>query len=139
MRQRMAQMHAYLIVLIQERQKTTPSKDDRPLDVLQYMMDHAEGDDGRPEKIALRYTYTILGALHTIVGAVVDMLYETCANPEYVEPLREEMQQVLREEGEGGWRKGSFNKLQKLDSFMKEAQRLNNAGPSKRSTHYCYC
>ena len=135
MRQRMAQMHAYLVVLIQERQTMASSADNRPLDVLQYMMDHAEGDDGRPEKIVLRYTYTILGALHTVVSAIVDMLYETCAHPEYVGPLRVEMQQILREEGEGAWQKNSFNKLQKLDSFMKEAQRLNNVGPSKRSTH----
>ena len=130
----MTRMQAYLTALIQERQTTALSKEDRPQDVLQYMMDNAEGNDAMPEKISLRYTYTILGALHTVVGAVVDMLYETCAHPEYVEPLRQEMQRVLGEEG--SWHKKTFNKLQKLDSFMKEAQRLNNVGPSKPSTYH---
>jgi hypothetical protein len=58
-------MHAYLLTLIQERQEMALATKDRPQDVLQYMLDHAEGDDGKPEKISLRYSYTIVGGLHT--------------------------------------------------------------------------
>jgi hypothetical protein len=46
------------------------------------------------------------------------------------------MRQVLAEEG--GWGKRTFDKLQKLDSFMKEAQRLNNVGPSKPAFSFLY-
>jgi hypothetical protein len=64
------------------------------------------------------------------------MLYELGDHPEYIEPLRQEMRQVLAEEG--GWGKRTFNKLQKLDSFMKEAQRPNNVGPSKPALFFLY-
>ena len=47
-----------------------------PQGVLQY---NAPGDDASPEKVAMRYTYTVLGAPHTVVGAIVDMLHEVCA------------------------------------------------------------
>ncbi|KAJ5134986.1 hypothetical protein N7526_006351 [Penicillium atrosanguineum] len=52
------------------------------------------------------------------------LLYDLCAQPEYIAPLREEIESVLREEG-SLFTKGALNKLFKLDSFMKESQRFN--------------
>lgn len=61
-------------------------------------------------------------------------------HPEYVQPLREEIEQVIAEEGwqvdESGQKylsKSSLSKLKKLDSFIKESQRMNplNFGKSK--------
>lgn len=53
-------------------------------------------------------------------------------HPEYIQPLREEIQQVIAEDGyqqdETGKNylsKTSLNKLKKLDSFIKESQRLS--------------
>ncbi|OJD36251.1 cytochrome p450 [Diplodia corticola] len=56
-----------------------------------------------------------------------------CAYPEYVEPLRREIVEVMGEgpEGEGGggearWRKAALQRLRLMDSFIKESQRLQH-------------
>jgi len=49
-------------------------------------------------------------------------LYRLLANPEYIEPLREEVDAVIEEEG---WTKGGIDKLHKMDSFLRETQRLD--------------
>jgi hypothetical protein len=42
--------------------------------------------------------------------------------PEYVQPLREEIETVTDEQG---WSKASISKMTKLDSFVKETMRLS--------------
>lgn len=61
------------------------------------------------------------------------MLYDLAAYQEHVAPLREELQTVLSEDG-GKFRKSTMPKLRKLDSFMKESQRVNPPGLSKLPT-----
>lgn len=61
---------------------------------------------------------------------IVHMLYDLAAYQEHVEPLREELQAVLSEDG-GQFRKSTMSKLRKLDSFMKESQRVNPPGLSE--------
>jgi hypothetical protein len=46
--------------------------------------------------------------------------YNLAANLEYVEPLREEIESVLRTDG---WTKAAMGKMVKLDSFLKESAR----------------
>jgi len=49
-------------------------------------------------------------------------LYRLLANPEYIEPLREEADAVIKEEG---WTKAGIDKMYKIDSFLRETQRLD--------------
>lgn len=56
--------------------------------------------------------------------ATVQVVYSLCAMPEYLEPLRLEAQRALQDSG-GVWSIDTFSRLQRLDSFMKESQRLN--------------
>ena len=53
---------------------------------------------------------------------VCDALLDLAARPEYLQPLREEVEQVT---DEFGWTKEAFNAMPKLDSFLKESSRLN--------------
>jgi hypothetical protein len=53
----------------------------------------------------------------------VHCLYEIATRPEYVDPLREEIEKNLR--GQGGWTKEGLEAMRKLDSFVKECQRYN--------------
>jgi len=48
-------------------------------------------------------------------------LYRLLAHPEYIEPLREEVEAVVAEEG---WTKAAMDKMHKIDSFVRETQRL---------------
>jgi cytochrome P450 len=50
-------------------------------------------------------------------------LYRLLRHPEYLEPLREEVDAVIREEG---WTKAGMDKMYKIDSFLRETQRLDS-------------
>ena len=58
--------------------------------------------------------------------ATVQVIYNLCAMPEWVQPLKDEAQKVLQEGGKV-WSVEKLSKLQRLDSFIKESQRLNGS------------
>ena len=104
-------------------EKPADPKDINNQNLLQWMMDTAQGWEGEASRLAHLETVISLASIHTTQMAVVHVLYDLCERPEYVQPLREEIEQVIAEDK--GWQKVSFNKMRKLDSFMKESQRFN--------------
>ena len=52
-------------------------------------------------------------------------MFHLAAQPEFAEPMREEIIRVTRSEG---WTKTAMNKLRRVDSFLKESQRHNGIG-----------
>ncbi|EXJ89421.1 hypothetical protein A1O3_02488 [Capronia epimyces CBS 606.96] len=71
-------------------------------------------------------------AIHTTNMQLTHVLFDLAAHPEYVDPLREEVDAVMRteKEKEKDGRLGmlALSKLRKLDSFLKESQRMNPLG-----------
>jgi len=72
-----------------------------------------------------------LAAIHTTTMATTAAIYDLAAHPEYIPLLRDEIEQVLNEDGNdvdgAGFKKlkkSSMPKLWKLDSFLKESQRF---------------
>ncbi|EFE34950.1 cytochrome P450 oxidoreductase GliF [Trichophyton benhamiae CBS 112371] len=63
-------------------------------------------------------------SMHTTSMNACHALFHLAAAPEHVAPLREEIETVLAEEG-GLTSKAAMQKLRKLDSFLRETQRLN--------------
>ena len=59
---------------------------------------------------------------------LTNVLYDLAAHPEWAEILREEIQRISAEEPSGKLRKKTMPKLRKLDSFIKESQRVNPLG-----------
>ena len=110
-----------VIVPILERRDEALSK---PQDFLQWMVDSARNEEGEKEFIALIQLKLSFAAIHTSAAAPTQMLYDLCARPEYIAPLREEIEQVLSVDG-GLCTKHALRKLVKMDSFMKESQRFN--------------
>jgi hypothetical protein len=55
----------------------------------------------------------------------VRVLYRLLSHPEYIEPLRQEVEAVVAQEG---WTKTAMDKMHKIDSFLRETQRLDNIG-----------
>jgi len=106
-----------IIPLLKEREQSQkPSTD-----LLQWMLDTAEG---RPLSILSAINlHVAFAAIHTSAVAVTHIIYDLCAMPEYVEPLRQEIYEALA--GEQGPSKKAFLKMPKLDSFMRESQRFN--------------
>ena len=52
----------------------------------------------------------------------IAVLYRLLSHPEYVEPLRHEVETAVAEEG---WTKAAMDKMHKIDSFLREVQRLD--------------
>jgi Cytochrome P450 len=61
-------------------------------------------------------------------------LYDLAVHPEYVQPLSEEIETIVAQEG---WTKSTIMKMRKLDSFLKESIRLHPLGQGKTHTHSC--
>jgi cytochrome P450 len=79
----------------------------------------------------LRITVSF-AAIHTSSMATTHAILDLVTRREYIEPLREEIEQVKAADGQDidddGFirlKKDSINKLRKLDSFMKESQRFS--------------
>jgi hypothetical protein len=63
--------------------------------------------------------------------AVTQSLYDLATHPEYVTDMRDEAETIITEDG---WTKAAMQRMHKIDSFLKESQRLNSGG-SRESVH----
>ena len=45
--------------------------------------------------------------------------------PRYMQPMRDEVESAVSEEG---WTRNAISKMYKIDSFLKETQRINGIG-----------
>lgn len=64
--------------------------------------------------------------IHTTTAFGTHVLYDLAAYPEYAPILRTEIQEVLQKHG--GFSKQALYDMKRLDSFMKESQRLSPLG-----------
>ncbi|RDW73039.1 hypothetical protein BP6252_06946 [Coleophoma cylindrospora] len=98
----------------------------------QWLMKYTDKKSVTALKLAENQMGVSFAAIHTTSMAVSQVIFDLASHPEYVKPLREEIQQVIAEDGQDAdstgfhkLKKASFTKLKKLDSFMKESQRLS--------------
>lgn len=98
----------------------------KPDDLLQAMMDLSSPGDkqSQAEDLAHRQLLMTLVAGHSTAAAGSHALFDMVARPECLDELRREAVEVLRDEG-GYWGKQSLGKLAKMDSFLRESQRMN--------------
>ncbi|CAG7555679.1 unnamed protein product [Fusarium equiseti] len=94
------------------------------------MLDHLS--NGRNEHMANDVEMQLLHQMTLIaVGTVTTFssttqaLYDLAAHPEYVSILRQEVESVPRDQN-GNFNRDSTSAMEKLDSFLKESQRLNS-------------
>ncbi|CAG7936532.1 unnamed protein product [Penicillium olsonii] len=79
-----------------------------------------EAAKGKPYDAAVAQIGLSLAAIHTTTEMVSGLISDLCANPEYFEPLREEINLALAGKG---WSKKALQDLKLMDSAMKESQR----------------
>lgn len=125
-----------IVPLVEKRRKEQAEKlqgYSRPNDFLQWMMDLANTDDERdPVNLAHRELLISQGSLHSTAMAATHTLYDLCAHPEYIDPIREEVIAVIKEDGV--LEQKTLHRMRKLDSFMKESQRMSPP-QMRESTH----
>ena len=61
-------------------------------------------------------------------------LYRLLSNPECIEPLRQEVETVVAEEG---WTKAGMDKMYKVDSFLRETLRVDGLGIGSPASSRC--
>ncbi|KAF7888890.1 hypothetical protein EAF00_009190 [Botryotinia globosa] len=98
-----------------------------------WMMKHTSPElRGNPYNLAVNQLTLSFASIHTTSSAICHILLDLASHPEFIAPLREEIEQVIAEDGfeiDGSGRKSlkkqSLTKLKKLDSLLKESQRLS--------------
>ncbi|KAH9970799.1 cytochrome P450 [Russula compacta] len=96
--------------------------DDPPNDMLMWLMREAKGIERSLEGLARRLLLVNFASIHTTSLTFTQVFYRLLANPEYIEPLRHEVEAVVTQEG---WTKAGMDKMHKLDSFVRETQRVH--------------
>lgn len=85
----------------------------------------AEAD---PKRLAPRQLILTMAAIHTSVMTVFFALFDLLKYPEYLEPLRDEILALVKDDGNDGIQnlsKHDLNLLEKMDSFLAESQRFH--------------
>lgn len=91
--------------------------------LLEWMIENSTSTEADPQILSARLMFLSLASIHSTSSATAAALFDLCAHPEYIEPLREEILEVTG--GSKDFCKEDLNRLWKLDSFLKESQRFN--------------
>ncbi|KZF26778.1 cytochrome P450 [Xylona heveae TC161] len=124
-------MRNFLFPLVEERISKYPRDTDaaeKPLDCVQWLIDSIPKDRPWPtEKIVAKICALWFGSVHQLAMTLTFALYDLGTYPEYVDPLRKELEMHNTESELSSlkerWR--AFDRLPVLDSFLKESARLH--------------
>ena len=117
-----------VIVPILEKRRREGLKSD---DFLQWLTLEAQGEEREDTYIAIIMLKFSFVAFFTTVSACTHLFYALCSEPAYLGPLKDEMEHVLK--SHPGYKRTTFARMIKLDSFMKESQRFEPIVLSIRS------
>ncbi|KIM65199.1 hypothetical protein SCLCIDRAFT_530799 [Scleroderma citrinum Foug A] len=91
----------------------------RPSDVLQWFID--EGRERTVPLLTARILFFLFGGMASSAAAVAKVLCFLAANPQCVQPLREEVERAIDEHG---WTREGIAQMRRVDSFIKETLRF---------------
>ncbi|KAH7369745.1 cytochrome P450 [Rhexocercosporidium sp. MPI-PUGE-AT-0058] len=111
-------------VLEERRESMKDPNFEPPADMIQFMIQNA--GDSAHDALFQSYMQMVISlvAIHSTAMNITHAIYDLANHPESIAPLREELEAVLSAEN-GILNQTSMTKLQKMDSFIKESQRLN--------------
>lgn len=133
LRQREKRLAEYLYPLIRQRREAAKDPNwEKPDDMTQWMLDRSAEDNVSVEQYAKCQLGLIFAAIHTTSLTATNIFYTLASTPEYIGPLREEIRNVIAEHG-GDITTKALQQMEKLDSYMKEVNRVYTPGMSKSS------
>ena len=125
-RRDVARARAMVQPIIEERLREKDNPEfERPDDFCQWLLDTLPEAEKRDYQSQAELQLILSAAsIHTTSNLLADCIFDLAAHPEAQEELRREVAEVLN--GDGAWaRKDSMVRLKKMDSFIKEVQRLS--------------
>uniref|UniRef100_A0A0B7K3W0 Uncharacterized protein n=1 Tax=Bionectria ochroleuca TaxID=29856 RepID=A0A0B7K3W0_BIOOC len=104
----------------EERRAALDNGDPEPRynDTIQWLVDESQGSSYDPVGAQLGFSVV---ATHTTTDLITETMIRLCERPELIEDLIQEIEDVLKVEG---WTKTALFNMKRLDSVIKEAQRL---------------
>ena len=97
---------------------------DKNIDILQWLMDGYKGDEFDVPFLANQTLFVAIASTRSTATSIVNTLFDLINFSQYQHTLRDEITKILMESG--GWSLSAVQKMKKLDSFIKESQRLNH-------------
>lgn len=93
-------------------------------DILQWLMDSNEGPTVDTHFLTKQILFVATASVRSTAASLVNTTFDLLSYPEYQAILREEIKEAIGEWG--AWTLASIEKMRKLDSFIKESQRMNH-------------
>ncbi|KAI0334068.1 cytochrome P450 [Cubamyces sp. BRFM 1775] len=109
-------------IISERRRLIEQDSSEKPHDMLQWITETAVAKGHGDQSIVERVMVMNFAAIHTSSTSITQALYHLAEQPQYLQPLRDEIEPIVSEEG---WTKAALGKMWKVDSVMREAQRLN--------------
>ncbi|KAJ7620650.1 cytochrome P450 [Mycena polygramma] len=99
----------------------------KPNDYLSWLLESVNRPEAQtvPDLVSRLLAMNLAG-IHTASSVFTHALFDLTAQPRYMTALREEAEKVI---SELGWTKAAVNKMHKIDSFLRESQRMHDNGP----------
>jgi len=101
-------------------------------DAIQWFLAAAGNRAKDVQELADEQLFLGIASTHTTTASTLSILYDLLDHPDAVKEIMEEIQTLQAELKNGPWTKQALSRLEKLDSFMKESQRVNPIGLGKR-------
>ncbi|OJJ05788.1 hypothetical protein ASPVEDRAFT_32144 [Aspergillus versicolor CBS 583.65] len=115
--------------LMRERRDALERGEEPDDTLLGWMTDNGTEKEVEISEMAARQCALTLASIHTTSLGVSNVLFDLASHPEWVPVLREEIEEVTKAYGKMGEKgmpsKQWIAKLEKMDSFLVESQRIN--------------
>lgn len=119
------EIEGYLRPILADRlEKGIESADADSNDMITWLWNAAPEAQRTLHDIAIRMIWLNIAAIRTTSSLLTHVLFNLATYGSYIEPLREEISTIVEAEG---WNKASIEKMRKLDSFVKESQRVHGS------------
>ncbi|GLA74925.1 hypothetical protein AtubIFM55763_006177 [Aspergillus tubingensis] len=108
---------------VEDRVKSnSTSQDPSPCDGIQWVIDSSKTPEQRTvSRLAQQIIAILFASVHQMAAALVYAMYDLCLHPEFIEPLREEIEHARSVTSY----EDHFDRLPLMDSFLRESARLS--------------
>ena len=125
-----------LVDELKQARQTSIDNGEKPQETLiNWMLEKGNETETRADSMAGLQCFLTLTSVHTTSLTFISGIFQLCRNPQYIDVLREEVEQVVKEHG---WVTESeltprqwALKLEKMDSYIVEATRFDPILASK--------
>jgi len=113
---------------LEQEQSFGPNGPEKPNDLISWLLDHelAGVQDKTVPIIISRILATNMVAIHTTSAVLTHALFDLTTSPRYFAALRQEAEQTVEELG---WTLAAVSRMHRIDSFLRETQRMHDNGP----------